>query len=246
LLDWLAVELMERGWSLKALHRAIVTSNAYRMQSTIRESAGANVRLDPENRSLWRMNVRRLEAEVVRDNLLLAAGILDLAQGGPDLDPATGETSRRRSLYFRHAKDKRVMFLRQFDSANVVECYRRSESIVPQQALALANSDLSREVARRLAARLATGRPDHSAATDSSFVTSAFECILSRTPNADERAACEQYLAEQAHRLADHSGLTPFGSGPAPAVPPATDPAQRARENLVHILFNHNDFVTVR
>jgi hypothetical protein len=246
LLDWLAVELMERGWSLKTLHRWIVTSNAYRMQSSVRESASANVRLDPENRDLWRMNVRRLEAEAVRDNLLLAAGILDLSQGGPDLDPATGETVRRRSLYFRHAKEKRVMFLRQFDSANVVECYRRSESIVPQQALALANSDLSREAARRLAARLATGCQAESASIDSRFIASAFECVLGRLPTPDERAACEEYLAEQARRLADRSGLTPFGSGPAPAVPPATDPAQRAREDLVHTLFNHNDFVTVR
>ena len=97
-MDWLAVELMERGWSLKALHRTIVTSNAYRMQTSVRESAGVNVRLDPENRTLWRMNVRRLEAEAVRDNLLSVAGILDLAEGGPDLDPATGETSAAKPL----------------------------------------------------------------------------------------------------------------------------------------------------
>ena len=71
--------------------------------------------------------------------------------GGPDLDPEAGLKSRRRSLYFRHAKEKRVTFLRLFDSPNVLSCYRRSESVVPQQALALANSSLCLEQARLLA-----------------------------------------------------------------------------------------------
>ena len=65
------------------------------------------------------MNPRRMEAEAVRDNVLRVAGKLDPTMGGPDLDPEAGLTSPRRSLYFRHAKEKRVMFLRLFDSANV-------------------------------------------------------------------------------------------------------------------------------
>ena len=82
------------------------------------------------------------------------AGSLDQTVGGPDLDPETGLKSLRRSLYFRHAKEKRVMFLRLFDSPNVLSCYRRSDSVMPQQALALANSSLCLEQARLLAGRL--------------------------------------------------------------------------------------------
>ncbi len=154
LLDWLSVTFMDSGWSMKAIHRLIVMSAAYRMSSSSGGSSDPNLAIDPANQYVWRMNSRRLEAEAVRDNVLNVAGNLDLSMGGPDLDPAVGLTSMRRSIYFRHAKEKRVTFLRLFDSANVVACYRRSESVVPQQALALANSPLSLEQARLLARKL--------------------------------------------------------------------------------------------
>jgi hypothetical protein len=78
------------------------------------------------------------------------------------------------------------------------------------------------------------------------FVTSAFMRVLCREPTAAELATCLDFLKEQAAKLADPKSLTAFSAGPAASVPPATDPAQRARENLVHVLLNHNDFVTVR
>jgi hypothetical protein len=217
LLDWLAVEFMERGWRLKALHRLIVTSSAYRMRSTPDDdSAGAaNRSADPGNQYLWRMNPRRMEAEAVRDNVLAAAGSLLTAMGGPDLDPSLGLTDSRRSLYFRHAKEKRVTFLRLFDSPSVTSCYRRSESVVPQQALALANSRLAREQARVLANKLAAGAVD-----DREFIDAAFLRILGRGPTPAERTECARYLK--------------------------ADGTPTARESLVHVLFNHNDFVTVR
>lgn len=247
LLDWLANSFMDQGWSMKQLHRLIVTSQAYRRQSSSAGSSDANLAHDPENRSLWRMNPRRMEAEAVRDNLLHAAGSLDETRGGPDLDPNAGLDSKRRSLYFRHAKEKRVTFLKLFDSANATSCYRRSESVVPQQALALANSPISFEQARILARTISRELKSGKASTDNpAFVTTAFERILGRPPAPEERTACETYLAEQAGRLADKTGLHPFSSGPASTVKPADDPAQRARESLVHVLFNHNDFVTIR
>ncbi len=220
LLDWLAVEFMERGWSLKALHRLIVTSRAYRMKSTPESASG--LAADPENRSLWRMNARRMEAEVVRDNVLAASGALDTTMGGPDLDPAKGETSGRRSLYFRHTKEKRMTFLKLFDSPSVTACYRRTESVVPQQALALANSRLVLEQAGRLAVAL-TSEVGAGAANDVGFVDAAFSRVLGRAPTDDERAECLAYLG---------------GSG--------SRPADGVRADLVHVLFNHNDFVTVR
>jgi mono/diheme cytochrome c family protein len=236
LLDWLAVRFMEDGWSFKRLHRLIVTSEAYRLSSRV--PAGA---ADPENRYVGRMNVRRMEGEVVRDSLLAVAGALDPTPGGPVLDEKRGQTVPRRSLYFRFNTEYKMLLLDQFDPASPTECYERHESVVPQQALALANSALALGQARRLAARLSAA-----AASDSDFVTAAFEQVLSRPPTAEEKDRCERYLRAQALSLKDPSRLTPFPPGPDAVPAPAADPAQRAREGLVQVLFNHNDFVTIR
>jgi hypothetical protein len=77
-------------------------------------------------------------------------------------------------------------------------------------------------------------------------VAAAFDRLLGRQPTAEERSECLTYLADQAKRLADRPRLTPFPAGPSAPVPPASDPGQRARESLVHVLMNHNDFVTIR
>jgi len=140
LLDWLAAEFMDRQWIMKSMHRLIVTSSTYRMSSTTDKLNGAN---DKDNTYLWHMPGRRMEAEVVRDCLFWVAGNLDLAQGGPDIDSKKGLTVPRRSIYFRHAAEKRMEFLRIFDGPGVTECYERRESIMPQQALALSNSELT-------------------------------------------------------------------------------------------------------
>ena len=154
LLDWLAARLESDGWRMKPIHRLIVTSACYRMESTAGGPDDPNLARDPANVFYWRMNPKRMEAEAVRDNVLHVAGSLDQNMGGPDLDPEVGLKSARRSLYFRHAKEKRVTFLRLFDSPNVLSCYRRTDSVMPQQALALANSSLCLEQARLLAGKL--------------------------------------------------------------------------------------------
>ena len=141
-----------------------------------------------------------------------------------------------------------MQFLSLFDSANVVECYRRSESIAPQQALAMANSSLtlaqSRLLAKKLTEAVAAAKPQADE-LDQKFVQDSFARILSRPPSADEQTTCVAFLAEQAQRLAA-GNLSPFTAGPAATVPPSADPRQRARENLVHVLMNHNDFLTIR
>jgi hypothetical protein len=243
--DWLAVEFMDRGWSMKAIHRLIVNSQAYRMRSTT-EANDPRRQIDPDNKLLWHANPRRMEAETVRDCVLCVAGQLDLAAGGPDLEYGKGLTLPRRSLYFQHANEKQMTFLKVFDVAGVTECYRRSESIVPQQALALANSPLALEQSRRLADKL---WQEAVATTDGAadrFIRAAFEQILSRAPRADELAMATQFLQTQAERLADPARLTAFAGGEAAAVKPADDPHMRARQDLVHVLLNHNDFVTIR
>jgi hypothetical protein len=162
---------------------------------------------------------------------------------GPDLDQNSGMTVARRTLYFRSSKEKRMTFVALFDSANVTECSRRSESVVPQQALAMANSSLTITQSRILAQALSTEVgaepvPEKTAA----FVDAAFEQILCRPATAEERAECQRFLVEQTARFADLKRLTPFTAGQSGSIKPATDPHQRARENLVHVLFNHNDF----
>jgi PAS domain-containing protein len=255
LLDWLAVELMESGWSMKHLHRLIVTSRTYRAESGERrvESGGSRVegrepraaQLDKDNAYHWRANVRRLDAEVVRDSVLYVGGSLDLTRGGPDIDFTDGEKVPRRSLYFRHAYEKQMRFLVLFDEASPNECYRRTESIVPQQALALANSALSLGQSRKLARTLAETLQE-AADGDGAFVSAAFEQVLCRPPSEEELAACREFLMQQREQLADTKSLSGFEGAATADVPPSDDPALRARENLVHVLMNHNDFVTVR
>jgi hypothetical protein len=262
LLDWLAVELVESGWRMKHIHRLIVTSKTYRLASSTgfrvqgsdESSLNSEPRtlnpgpsVDPENLYYWRANPRRLEAEAVRDATLLVAGTLDVTRGGPELDQNAGLTVPRRSVYFRASKEKKMQFLSLFDSANPVECYRRSESIAPQQALAMANSTLTLAQSRLLAKKLSDSL-GNVAASDAPrrFVADAFVRILCREPSDAELATCLEFLTQQADLLADPKSLTAFSAGPAASVPPSSDSAQRARENLVHVLLNHNDFVTVR
>ncbi len=211
LVDWLAAQFMSSGWSMKTLHRKILTSATYRMASTPDEGSLA---ADPDNIYLWRMPSRRLDAELVRDNLLWATGDLDTTMGGPDIDNNLGLTSKRRSIYLRIAAEKEVEFLRIFDGPAVTECYQRHTTVMPQQALALGNSKVAFAAAASLTEKLAERDRDE-------FISEAYERILARLPMADERAACADFLYRRGGN-------------------------KSARENLVLVLLNHNDFVTIR
>ena len=223
LLDSLAMDFMENGWQMKRLHRLMVTSQAYRRSSTVPEGfANAS---DAGNQFFWRRNVSRMESDIIRDSLLHLGGVLNPQLGGPTISPKGADTAGRRSLYFTHSRDDVNPFLDMFDHVNQLDCYRRFESIVPQQALALANSELAMTLSRKLAARLeASG-----AAED--FTVRAFEAILSRAPTPAEVEVCAKMLGET-------EALLRYGKH--------AEPARRARENLVHALVNHNDFITVR
>jgi len=211
LLDWLAAEFMDRDWSMKEMHRLIVTSQTYRLAAT---SDAANSKVDPDNKRLWRWPSRRMEGEIVRDNLLHVAGTVDRSFGGPDIDNKKAQSSKRRSIYLRHAHEKLVEFVQIFDGPKVSECYMRDESVQPHQALALANSPLTFDQSKVLSAGLS-----ERANLDTDFVRLAYQTVLSRDPKADEQRLCEQFLS---------------------------DTRVNARQRLVMILFNHNDFVTIR
>lgn len=240
LLDWLATEFMARNWSMKAMHRLIVNSQVYQREATFDNQ---NAKIDPDNIFLWRMNSRRMEAEAVRDNILFVSGNLDETMGGADIDHNLGLTSKRRSIYLRHAAEKQVEFLSIFDGPSVTECYERRPSVMPQQALALANSELSLRHSRLLAREL-----DKSVGSQNEgFITQAFQRVLSRRPTKEEAKLCIEFLSKQSQRLASDSKVQNVEQT-AVMNPdtPAKNPMLRARENLVLTLFNHNDFLTIR
>ncbi len=238
LLDWLAVEFMDHDWSMKHMHRLIVLSGTYRMSSSSLHANPQNLQSDIDNRFLWRRNAVRMEAQVVRDSLLSLADQLDLTRGGPSI-PVNDDSSRRRSLYYVHSHNEHQQFLSMFDDAGVLECYRRAESIVPQQALALENSPLASSMAEQIARRLesSTGEPPEADSTDPrAFIEAAFLLILNVPPTEDEVAACEQALKDFAEAEPETNS--------AEARTDATH--SKARVHLVQALLNHNDFVTIR
>jgi hypothetical protein len=241
LLDWLAAELMESGWSMKHIHRLIVTSAAYRRASSA-GGASQNLARDPENKLLWRMNAGRMEAEVLRDSLLSCAGRLDMRLGGQELENSEALTTNRRSLYYSvHPEQGGKSSLGElFDAPDALDCYRRTRSIVPQQALALTNSDLVHEMSVAIVRDWQNGRqaaaPAGTAAESAEteldlFVGAMFERILSRSPTDVERQLCRDTYKKQRDAAAQTN---------------AAESVSRARESLVRALLNHNDFITIR
>jgi len=153
--------------------------------------------------------------------------------GGPEIDQNLGLVSRRRSIYLRIAPEKEVEFLKLFDSPNPNECYERRPSVVPQQALAMSNSELIINDSRILAGELSkqAGRDD------GKFVELAFARILSRKPTAEEMSICLRALSSQPTTRPARSAVADSTAEPT---------RLRHRQNLVLVLFNHNDFVTIR
>ena len=227
LLDWLASELVDHGWSMKHMHRLICQSAAYRRSSSVR-GMDPEVQKDPDVKMLWRRTPMRLEAEAVRDAMLSLSGVMDWTRGGPPVMAGEQGSSRRRSLYFYHSNNERNLFLTTFDGPMVKECYRREQSVVPQQALAMSNSALSVESAKGIAALLTDSLRGRGADTDRAFVEAAFLYVTGMRAGLEEVETSLRGLAEwekQAGTPKDVVGV---------------------RSQFVWVLLNHNDFVTLR
>ncbi|MEY4612407.1 MAG: hypothetical protein RL179_380 [Planctomycetota bacterium] len=227
LLDWLAADFMQNNWDMKKLHRVMLVSRAYQMGSSTL-GLDQNIAADPDNKLLWHMNPRRLEAQAIRDSMLQLAGKLDATIGGPSIPPASQNDSNRRALYFFQSHNDHNIFLMQFDDANVLECYKREESILPQQALTLSNSKIAWSMAEAIHAQL---QVKLSQAPDKEFIQAAFRLLLGSEPNEAEVAECLKVV----------TALNSVGTAKQ-----NTPGSARARLLLVHSLLNHNDFVTVR
>ncbi|HEV3165070.1 MAG TPA: DUF1549 and DUF1553 domain-containing protein [Isosphaeraceae bacterium] len=254
LLDWLATEFIARGWSMKAMHRLMVTSATYRQSST---APAKTLEEDPDNTLFSRMFRRRLEGEAVRDALLSASGQLDLRVGGPsvfpDLPPGvetrggwTRSSSKadrnRRSIYVFVRRNLKYPLFDAFDFPDTnVTCPERNVSVNAPQALMLLNSSLVLEQARGLAGRVLASVSDRNDAKE--VVTCAYRLALSRTPDDSELKRGAAFLELQ-------SALTsprPTKSEDLPTpLPDGQDPAQAAAlVDYCHVLLNLNEFVFV-
>ncbi|WP_439628676.1 DUF1549 and DUF1553 domain-containing protein [Gemmata sp.] len=259
LLDWLACELVERKWSLKHLHRLIVTSATYRQSSTTTHGA----KLDSDNALLWKMSRRRLEAEAVRDAVLAAAGTLNRQVGGPSVKvplepevydliftegepdglwPVTPDATQhtRRSLYLFNKRNVRLPLLEALDQPDTLNsCAFRPVSTSAPQALILMNGPFVQEQGRTLAVALVKEHAD-----TAKQLEALYRRTVGRPPRAEEVKLAVEFLDAQAETIRGRMKANqPIGLDPK-SLPPGTDAARtRALADLCVVMFNTHEFV---
>ena len=238
LLDWLAVRFVNEKWSIKAMHRLMVTSSTYRQASTeaVRADAANPHVVDPDNRLLWKFPRRRLEAEAVRDTVLAVSGRLNPEQFGlpifPPLpgdvaervkysqskwDTQTGPEGRKRSIYIYQQRTLTMPLMQVFDSLVCDESRpRRRSSVTPLQALAMYNGEFVNEEAKHFAARVRTEAGEQL----DSQVDRAFLLAFSRRPTSDEVARMGELVRQ-------------------------SEPAGQGLLALCRVLLNANEFMYV-
>ncbi len=252
LLDWLAMEFVERSWSLKSMHRLMMLSNTYQMSDQFDEN---NVRIDADNRYFWRMNRRRMEAEDLRDSVLAVAGKLNLKMGGPAVvlplsqeelanlgggdyafkwppthDP---EEMNRRSVYLYVKRSFPLPMFATFDMpSSSLSCPRRDVTTVAPQALALLNSSFMLTQAEQFATRLVKEQGQ----TPDAWIEAGFQLALGRTPSQREKQKFLEFLSQNEAGEKKSAGQPSqnVGGDPSPAL-----------VKLCLVLFNLNEFVYI-
>jgi hypothetical protein len=238
LLDYLATRFVEGGWSIKAMHRAIMLSETY--QQATAENA-ANQEIDAANDFLWRFNRQRLEAEALRDSLLAISGELEPGPGGPHPFPNMGTwlfmqhdpfnavyPSKRRSVYLMTQRIQRHPFLGMFDGADAaISTPQRPMTITPIQALFFMNSELVHETAGTWAKHLAEARSN-----ERGQVEDAYRTAFGRAATAEEVSGAAQYLAS-ARRVLQEAGV------------PAKELEPQALASYLRVLLGSNEFLFV-
>jgi hypothetical protein len=253
LLDWLATEFVRRGWSMKAMHRLIVTSATYRQASRARPDLAT---LDPRNRLLARQSRLRLEAEFIRDGALVAAGLLTENVGGPSVfppqpegiyrftqidkhwTPSTGPERYRRGMYTYLWRSAPHPSLTVFDAPDATTtCTRRNRSNVPLQALTLLNDQAYVELAQGLAARVLR----EVMSGDSERLRYAFRLCLARLPSEREQERLAELLARQSAEISVEEARE--------VAPTALAKGADARQfaawtSVARVLLNLDEFIT--
>ncbi len=188
LLDWLAATFMESGWSVKSLHRIILTSATYQSSSTFNKGAFDK---DGDNRMFWRVTPRRMDVETWRDSLLAVTGELDLKSGGPAVDNIVN--SKRRTLYAKVSRNAPLSsdeFLRLFDfPIPRASAAKRTANVIPQQFLFMMNSRFMLDRARALASRLEKESPEQPPR-----ITRAYLLLYGRQPTERELSVATEFL----------------------------------------------------
>ena len=255
LLDWLSRKFMEQGWSIKKLHRLIVTSATYRQSSRVREDLHA---VDPYNKLLGRQQRLRLEAESIRDVALAASGMLSTEIGGPSVYPpqpegvyrftqtkhdwgnSEGEARYRRGMYTYLWRSSPYPFLKTFDAPDAtVTCTRRPRSNTPLQALTLANDVAFFEIAQGFASDLLGEKVE----SDRERIELAFRRCLARRPAETEIDRLADYLKSQQQQFAKMKEDAAF-------VGPSNLPAEVNRVTgaawtmLARVMLNLDEFIT--
>jgi len=255
LLDWLASEFMDRGWSMKAIDRLIVTSATYRQSSKTRKDLEAK---DPDNVLLARQARLRLSAELIRDSALVASGLLNPAIGGPSVKPpqppgvseltygsglkwqeSEGANRYRRGLYIHFQRTSPYPQLVNFDAPDSrLSCTRRRRSNTPLQALNLLNDPVFFEAAQGLAERTLREAPGDF----QNRLSYAFELALGRKPNVRELSGLAKYFNEQKTLFENDEKSTVLV---APYVPEGTSRLEMAAwVGLSRVLMNLDEFIT--
>ena len=228
LLDWLASEFMANGWSIKRMHRLIMTSATYRLDSNpnlnplvARKGAIDPLKLDAGNRLLWRANLHRLDFEAIRDSMLKLTGKLSPVVGGQPANITDEPYSYRRSIYGYVDRLRLNDTLSQFDYADPdMANSKRGSTIVPQQALFFMNNPLSVEVARAVAARPEVAK----AMSEDSRINAMFLALFQRRATSNEIRWASDFLSKQ--RTLTNDAKRTVASGKAAPTPPGATPAK--------------------
>jgi hypothetical protein len=245
LLEWLSAEYQASGGQLKPLLRKLMTSRVYLQTSAVGPENIAAAKTDPENRWLWRMRLRRLEAEAARDCILAASGRLDTTIGGapipvepkpdgtfviPEKGLPTATSKWRRTIYLLARRNYHPALLAVFDQPNLtMNCTRRESSAVVLQSLAMLNDPVVVEQAVALGERV---KQEAGTTEPTKQIETAFQIVLSRSPSASETQACTELLQKQsAHFISEKQS-------PEQA-------AHQALTQLCHMLLNTSEFIYI-
>lgn len=187
LLEWLAREFVKGGWKLKPIQKLILQSSVYQQSN---DATPENMKIDPENRFLWHHRPQRLEAEIIRDALLVVGSSLDASMYGPSIL----DNTPRRSVYLRVKRSELIPFMTMFDAPEPTQSIGvRISTTVPTQALAMMNSPFVRQQAERLVQRI---RPTPDVALPAA-IDKAYQIVFSRLPAAAERDRLLAFIEQQ-------------------------------------------------